>query len=47
VEEEMKAGEKLGLWMNQWKDVALKKIFTLLVLQKYLVLIRLNPLLCP
>jgi hypothetical protein len=23
VEEEMKAEEKLGLWMNQWKEMAL------------------------
>jgi len=47
VEEEMKAGEKLGLWMNQWKEVALDKVFTLPLHQKYLVLIRLNPPLCP
>jgi hypothetical protein len=47
VEEEMKAGEELRLRMNQWKEVALDKVFTLLLPQKYLVLIRLNPPLCP
>jgi len=47
MEEEMKTGEKLGVWMNQWKEVALEKVFTWLSPQKYLVLIRLNPPLCP
>jgi len=47
VEEKMKAGEKLGLRMNQWKEAALEKVFTLPLPQKYLVLIKLNPPLCP
>jgi len=47
MEEGMKAGEKLGLQMNQWKEVALEKVFTLLPPQKRLVLIRLNPPPCP
>jgi hypothetical protein len=47
MEEGMKVGEKLGLRMNQWKEVALEKVFTLLPPQKYLFLIRLNPPLCP
>ena len=47
VEDEMKVGEDLGLQMNQWKEVALEKGFTLLFPQKYLVLMRLNPPPCP